>query len=299
MLALVLCLPTEGRGTPFSPDFGGRTPSSSNRGYPHPVLTRGGGHFTSPRTGWGYPIQSWGKGVPPSNPDRAGVSPSSPDGGGGGLPPSSPEGRMVVSPSPLIRKDGGISWWGMGVPSIRKDGGTPPPPRTWWGTPRTPSADEGIPPPGCELTHKLKILPSPILRMRAVKTCPLRYNARQYDSAASCRIIKYYLWSLRIVKELRYEFPISGRSLGSQYIFFGIALVHVLHYLCGCKSRHIFSRLIPAIKTGRYTHEKKARDIEEVKKIKIEQSTVSIFVSGGVAYWLDSVGLFQSHSNSC
>ena len=42
-----------------------------------------------------------------------------------------------------------------------------------------------------------------------------------------------------------------------------------------------YTFLIPAIKTGRYTHEKKARDIEEVKKIKIEQSTVSTFVSRG------------------
>ncbi len=33
--------------------------------------------------------------------------------------------------------------------------------------------------------------------------------------------------------------------------------------------------LSTAIKTGRYTHEKKARDIEEVKKIKIDESAVS------------------------
>ena len=33
---------------------------------------------------------------------------------------------------------------------------------------------------------------------------------------------------------------------------------------------------LAAIKTGRYTHEKKARDIEEVKKMKIDVSSVSI-----------------------
>ena len=79
------------------------------------------------------------------------------------------------------------SWW-WGVPHSVLAGGIPHPGlvgpwgipatiRTWDGVPPRPDLGWGTPPPGrgVGLTHKVKILPSPILRMRVVKiwTSPL------------------------------------------------------------------------------------------------------------------------------
>ena len=75
--------------------------------------------------------------------------------------------------------------WGY-HPILTWDGGIPHPDLGWGspihpdlgriGSPSPPLADGGSPPPPhhwCELTHKLKLLPSPILRMRAVITFKL------------------------------------------------------------------------------------------------------------------------------
>ena len=52
---------------------------------------------------------------------------------------------------------------GMGYPPVQTWNGVPPPPaRPWMGYPPPP-------PPRCWLTNKLKTVPSPILRIRAVK----------------------------------------------------------------------------------------------------------------------------------
>ena len=99
----------------------------------------------------GTPIQSWwgrgGGSVPPSSSDPR--APSHPD-----LEPDLVRGDPRVPP---------LSWPGhggyTGVPSIR----------TLWGYP-PPHWQMGYPSPlRCELTNKLKTVPSPILRIRAVK----------------------------------------------------------------------------------------------------------------------------------
>ena len=62
----------------------------------------------------------------------------------------------------------------LGPPHPELDLGPPlprlgtPPTRTWTWDPPYPDLDLGPPPPRCELTNKLKTVPSPILRMRAV-----------------------------------------------------------------------------------------------------------------------------------
>ena len=86
---------------------------------------------------------------------------------GGGGTPSSP-GQGV--PHPVLT--GGTSIQAL-TPSLIFDGGTPHP-DLGWGNPCLdlgwvlPLSADGVPPLRCELTHKLKILHSPILRMHAV-----------------------------------------------------------------------------------------------------------------------------------
>ena len=113
------------------PTGGGGTPSSPDREMGTPILTS---HLT-----WigGYPR------VPPSTP-------------GMGYPPSRPDIEVPAphSPPPILTWDGGIS-----LSAGRMDYPHPPP------------SAEGVPPPTssrCGLTHKVKILPSPILKMQAV-----------------------------------------------------------------------------------------------------------------------------------
>ena len=101
---------------------------SPDRGVPHPVLTRG------------TPIQS----------QQGGYS------------------HLVLTagyPHPVLM--GYPHQEGWGTLPCEEGWGNPCPPiiRTWWDTP-PPSADAGT--TGCGLTHKLKILPSLILRMRTV-----------------------------------------------------------------------------------------------------------------------------------
>ena len=85
-------------------------------------------------------------------------------------------------PPPILTWDGGMphSDLGMGYPPIKEEWDTPSPQRGWGyshqegcGTPHqggwgTPLSAYGGTPPWSELTHKLKLLPSSILRMRPV-----------------------------------------------------------------------------------------------------------------------------------
>ena len=59
----------------------------------------------------------------------------------------------------------------MGYPPRPAGWGTPP--ASWMGYP--PQLD-GVPPPGCELTHKLKTLPPLVLRTRSVKIKQIRFH---------------------------------------------------------------------------------------------------------------------------
>ena len=121
----------DGRGYPIQVWRG--TPSQGVGGYPSQVLMVGVPWVPPNKTWLGYPppIQTWTGYPPPSKP------------GWGTLPPSRP------------------GW------------GTPPPPtiKTWMKYP--PYLDltrvHPPPPPRCRLTNKLKTVPSPIFRMRAVK----------------------------------------------------------------------------------------------------------------------------------
>ena len=79
---------------------------------------------------------------------------------------------------PILPNGGGTPIWSMGGTPIRKDGVHPPPGGEGWGIPIRKDKYSlhwegwgGGYPPGlrCELTNKLKTVPSPILRMRVVK----------------------------------------------------------------------------------------------------------------------------------
>ena len=98
-----------------------------------------------PIQGWSTPlVQGWGTppskvGVPPPSKARSRYPPLPPSKAGLGYPPHP---RLDQVPPP------GQGWIGMGYP------------------------------PGCELTNKLKTVPSPILRMRAVIKETLVFNLR-------------------------------------------------------------------------------------------------------------------------
>ena len=119
--------------------------------------------------GGGYPIQSWWGGTPSSH--------------GGGYPIQSWGGGTLSSHGRgYPRYPPGQTW--DGVPPIQTWHGVPSHPDLGWGTP-CPDLAWGTPPsrpvmgypprpgmgypPRCELTNKLKTVPSLILRMRAVK----------------------------------------------------------------------------------------------------------------------------------
>ena len=129
-------------------------------------------------SGGGYPIPGPGelphprsRGVPHP---RSGVVPQThvqqvPHLRSGGVPrvyhPSSRPGWGTLPPSQTL--DGVL-------PLPRPEMGYPPPPlprpEMGYPPPPLPRPEMGYPPPSrCGLTHKVKILPSPILRMRAVK----------------------------------------------------------------------------------------------------------------------------------
>ena len=111
-------------------------------GVPHPVLVGG-----IPPT-----IQTWPGGTP-HHPDLAGGAPGTPyhpDLTRGEYPGYPPHHQDLA-----------------GVPP-RPGMGYSPCPDLGWGTPPVQTCD-GVTPLRCGLTHKVKILPSPILRMRVVK----------------------------------------------------------------------------------------------------------------------------------
>ena len=161
-------------------------------GYPTPS-SHGGGRY--PGTPWpgldGGGVPHPVMGYPPHHLDLAGGYPHHPDlarGTPGTLPPSRP-GMGYPPPSDLGWGTPHHQPWdgvpptirpGMGYPpTIRPGMGYPPPSRPGWGTPQS-SDLAGVPPPPsrpgwgtppgsrCGLTNKLKTVPSPILRMRAV-----------------------------------------------------------------------------------------------------------------------------------
>ena len=137
-------------GVPHPVLAGGRegTPSSPGwgGGVPHPVLAEG--------VTWSTPIQTW-DGVPPVS--------------WMGYPPPSRPGMGY----PLT-----WTWNGVPPPPNQLDGVPPPSrPGTWYPPPPPP------PPSRCELTNKLKTVPSPILWMRVVIIC--RFLGRQYGQTVS------------------------------------------------------------------------------------------------------------------
>ena len=92
------------------------------------------------------------------SPDRGGGA------GGGGYPIQSWTGGLPSSPN------GGVPYPDLGW-------GTPPPIETWDGVCPHPDLGRGtLPPSRCELTNKLKTVPSPILRMRVVNIAKDRYR---------------------------------------------------------------------------------------------------------------------------
>ena len=120
--------PSHVRGVPC-PRSGG-VPCPRSGGVPHP--RSGGVPHPGLVRGRGYPILTWSGGVL-------------------GTPPSQIWDGVPLPPSQ--------TWDGIPPPPPARPGMGYSPPRPDWGTP---------PPPRCELTNKLKTVPSPILRMRAV-----------------------------------------------------------------------------------------------------------------------------------
>ena len=105
----------------------------------------------------------------------------------GGCTPSQvwgvPHLRVGVPRVPPSSRPGwGTPTWpdlGWGTPPGQTWDGVPPPPhQTWDGVAPLPRPEMGYPPPSsrCGLTHKVKILPSPILRMRAVMNDFMKNN---------------------------------------------------------------------------------------------------------------------------
>ena len=143
--------------------------------------------------------------VPPHHPDLTGVLPYHPDLAGGTLATPTIQNYLYNSPlntlptllgrrtiqawpggypgyPPPSRPDWGTplpSRPGLGTPPHHQDlAGVPPPSRPGWGTLHHPDQTRVPPPtiqtwlgtpPRCELINKLKTVPSPILRMQAVK----------------------------------------------------------------------------------------------------------------------------------
>ena len=139
------------RGSTLSHVKGG-TPSHVLGGYPIPGPRGRGGYPISDLRSGGYPIPGLGRGGGRGYP-ISGL------GGGYPLPPHLDLAGVPPNPSP-----------GWGTPPARPGMGYPPQPDLGWGTPPTPYPRWGTPPPPSKwgLTHKVKILPSPILRMQAV-----------------------------------------------------------------------------------------------------------------------------------
>ena len=165
-------------GTPSSHGGEGYPIQSWWGGVPHPDLARG-----YPR----YPptIQTWlgVTQVPPTIQTWPGYPPPSRSGQG---TPHHPD--MAGIPPPTIK-----TWPGYPLPS-RPGWGTLSPSRPGWGTlPPHPDLTGYPPPPRSRggLTKKLKTVPSPILRMRAVIT--LTTKAVHFDTTGHLREVYYEL----------------------------------------------------------------------------------------------------------
>ena len=177
----------------------GGTPSSHGGGYPiqswwggvpQPVMVGS----TPPRPGQGstpdiLPLQTWSGGYPgyPPPPRPYWGTPPPPSRPGQGTPPSRPGWGTPHHPDltgvppnhpdlarvPLLHHP---DLAGVPPPTIQICLGYPPPSRPGWGTP---------PPSRCGLTNKLKTVPSPILRMRAVT------SLKQKNSITNIRTENY------------------------------------------------------------------------------------------------------------
>ena len=75
-----------------------------------------------------------------------------------------------VPPARGVHQAGPPTWTWMGYPPHLDLDGVPPLPGPGWGTPPTWTWNGVPPPPRCELTHRLKTLPSLVLRTRSVTT---------------------------------------------------------------------------------------------------------------------------------
>ena len=126
----------------------------------------------------GYPIPCPGGGGVPCPRSRGVPCPRS----GGGVTLSQVQGGY-----PMPGQGYPIQTWLGGVPQVPPSGPDlgwcTPPGQTWDGVPSPWTWLGYPPPPRCELTNKLKTVPSPILRMRAV-------TKRRKDS-----IVWWQFWS--------------------------------------------------------------------------------------------------------
>ena len=204
-------------GVPPYPGLG-----SDLEGVPHP---RSGWGYPRPDLGQGYPHPNQGQGYPPSWPGMGYHCPDlgwgypCPDLGGGtlcfylgwGYPQLE---RMGVPPS----WDG---WGNLSPPPIGNHGGTSP--LRW-----------------CKLTHKLKLLPSPILRMRAVtitdhETYFLFYVGRSIKMMEWSKIfcVQSFLIDLQsLAREENYA-DIIYLSLGTHKDCFGNVFMALLMMIYG------------------------------------------------------------------
>ena len=140
-------------------------------------------------------MQTWLGGYPlPRHPDLGGVNPGTPlpSRPGWGVPPHHPGYSPTIQtwlgyppPSRPVWGTPPPQTWD-GVPPHHPDlAGVPPPPQTWDGIPPHHQDLAGVPPPPPSRpgsgtppppasVNRLKILPSPILRMRAVNILVLK-----------------------------------------------------------------------------------------------------------------------------
>ena len=146
---------------------GGRVPRPRLGGVPCP-MSRG----CTPSHVWGgTPSQVWGYPIPcPGVPHlRSGVPPHHLD--------------LAGAPSPRP---------GWGTPPPARPGMGNPPGQTWDWVPPYPHLRWGTPPLRYGLTHKVKILPSPILRMRAVMKTFDCFVANSHSTGTGLR--RYREW---------------------------------------------------------------------------------------------------------
>ena len=147
-------------------------------------MSQVGGGVVCPRSG-GYPIP--GQGGTPSQVQGGTLSQV-----WGGTCPRSGGYPVPVPPCPDLGWGTPLARPGIGYSPLARPGmGSPPRPDLGWGTP--PRPDWGTPPPTrCGLTNKLKTVPSPILRMRAV----IKQTSLSYDYLATNKLTVIF-WNKR------------------------------------------------------------------------------------------------------